>query len=1212
MTKSNTTRSNTPASPDDDDCHFGPSNPLGPIDRVAATTNGTTSRTTSTAPIARRDSLEDLEAADYGSELDSGSQTESQGGSGGDADDDYSTRSTRLRHTTVWTTVLPSGQAYRTTRALLLVHAPRQYSPSTKEEQGGTTTKSTGPHRRATATPLSTLYESSTPLGPTHRVILDYHQPYDGSYTQTKEYIRSNGGSTIVKQQEFNRAGVSEGQEEVMEYPPMMVGRGSPRSGSGSNNNKKSSSSSSSTDGGNNIIAANGGGGNGTTTISELTNTLSGTTVADGTTASAAIVRDDPTMDPTTIDYNAGYDPQIAERKQEECLGRSPADIFARLYDRSTDDGIATPVSDNGNAKIFRPNQEQEGRLENGITIGPTCSWSMTENYSQGEPATTDGPVSFVTVSTSSSSRRRRAKYCKYSYFFTLMAVLLSVATILGAVISTKNKRNAGGSSQAGTDSVGKGDDNAEGDLDGGAWDWTFIPADPKDTISDTFAKAGFTKSWSSEEGWLISPSFASFSSITGDISEADNESYYEANYVSDEASCAEKCIASNAMGGAYFDLSAKNKRNVCLCFKAAECYDPTLEFSGGHVFMKEEHYVPMSQTCQMSLCGYFPDDPLCSSLGIVTVEALVDIELSPLVGLVDDADTRTFEETCASFLNDQFTLSDDSPVEGVRCKILDQGVSGRRRGRQLQDNDDSLELGLQITGLFVPTSRYKAAESVNFSGNALSYFDQNGDVFLLNLRNEAEASGSDYFQDLQTVKAVGPVVDAPGPTSPLTLAREPSPEPSHRPTRRPTTMPVPSPTMKASSPTQSPPTTSSSSSSELRFCKDSKCWVQIGELKSDEFKDHFGDFTSLTSTGSRFVISASKSSDSGFKEAGFCKVYDVNNNGDFQQKGQTLYGFQDGDEVKCKLSQNGDRLIMVAKDRDNKTGRVWILELGSGKEWVEIGKIAGNEEGEKFGSCVALSSNGTIVAIGAPFADNNRGRIRIYEESASGSWQKTDEIQGETKGGMFGWSCALSLDGNTLAVGHKSDDAGENDGQSGQVRVFRYNQNNKSYELLGDPLLGGAPGDSFGRAVALSASGDVLGVGSRFADGPDGNDTGSVRAFLYDGREWKPNPDNGKAVMGESKNDEIMNVALDSTGSRIVAGGGSADADTGYVKVFDLKNGQTLVQVGGTLTGRQRGAKFGANFDISLDGSRLIVGSPGRDHDDVRGSVHLFVLVDE
>ena len=63
---------------------------------------------------------------------------------------------------------------------------------------------------------------------------------------------------------------------------------------------------------------------------------------------------------------------------------------------------------------------------------------------------------------------------------------------------------------------------------------------------------------------------------------------------------------------------------------------------------------------------------------------------------------------------------------------------------------------------------------------------------------------------------------------------------------------------------------------------------------------------------------------------------------------------------------------------------------------------------------------------------------------------------------------------------------------------------------------------------------------------------------------------------------------------------------------MFDLSNGKSLKQVGGKLAGMKKGEKFGANFDINSDGTRLIIGAPARDYDDVRGSVQVFELLDK
>ena len=70
------------------------------------------------------------------------------------------------------------------------------------------------------------------------------------------------------------------------------------------------------------------------------------------------------------------------------------------------------------------------------------------------------------------------------------------------------------------------------------------------------------------------------------------------------------------------------------------------------------------------------------------------------------------------------------------------------------------------------------------------------------------------------------------------------------------------------------------------------------------------------------------------------------------------------------------------------------------GQVWKKIGNdIDGEEAGDLFGNTVSLSSDGSVVAVGAPYNDsigNNSGHVRIYENN-SGSWERVgDDIHGE------------------------------------------------------------------------------------------------------------------------------------------------------------------------------------------------------------------------
>jgi hypothetical protein len=82
----------------------------------------------------------------------------------------------------------------------------------------------------------------------------------------------------------------------------------------------------------------------------------------------------------------------------------------------------------------------------------------------------------------------------------------------------------------------------------------------------------------------------------------------------------------------------------------------------------------------------------------------------------------------------------------------------------------------------------------------------------------------------------------------------------------------------------------------------------------------------------------------------------------------------------------------------------------------------------------VALSADGNTMAVGAPWEDSNAigvngnqagnsspasGAVYVFSRSGSTWLQQAYVKASNTEGGdFFGWSVALSADGNTLAVG--------------------------------------------------------------------------------------------------------------------------------------------------------------------------------------------------
>jgi hypothetical protein len=391
------------------------------------------------------------------------------------------------------------------------------------------------------------------------------------------------------------------------------------------------------------------------------------------------------------------------------------------------------------------------------------------------------------------------------------------------------------------------------------------------------------------------------------------------------------------------------------------------------------------------------------------------------------------------------------------------------------------------------------------------------------------------------------------------------------------------------------------------------KCWQQVGSpMISDFVADQFGDEVQLDLSGGRFSVSASHSSESGYFEAGVVKVFDEED-GNFIQVGQDIYGFEAGDRCRGILSGDGRRLAVYSQTRDNGTGRVWLYELRNG-EWVEITEIIGNVEEERFGASVALNTDGRIVAVGAPFAYNKQGAVRVYAER-NGNWRQLGpEIVGQFEDGKLGWDVAFASKALILAAGQKSDDNGDNSGRKGQVRVFSYsglNVNaNGSFEQFGRAILGDDAGDDFGRSVAISAFGTVIAAGARYHDGAGRVDSGQVKVHSYfGGGVW--DEIEGQEIIGDNANDQLMNLAMNANGNRVAAGAAQGDGGVGYVRVYDSSAGNGWEQIGGKLIGLENNENFGSHISMSADGRRLLVGSPARGSNVAKGKVRLFQLAE-
>ena len=204
---------------------------------------------------------------------------------------------------------------------------------------------------------------------------------------------------------------------------------------------------------------------------------------------------------------------------------------------------------------------------------------------------------------------------------------------------------------------------------------------------------------------------------------------------------------------------------------------------------------------------------------------------------------------------------------------------------------------------------------------------------------------------------------------------------------------------------------------------------------------------------------------------------------------------------------------------------------------------------------------------------------------NAGGGWeQRGSDLDGSAAGDWFGFSVSLSADGTILAVGATYAD-GVNGVNSGRVYVFQWISN--AWQPLGSTLDGAGAYDDFGFSVALSDDGTILAVGAR-DNGAGGSNAGHVRVFAWADTDWTQR---GNDLLGSSREDQFGNsVSLSSDGSILACGGDQPGNDgPGYVGVYHW-SGSAWQQQGSTLMGFSSNDDFGESVSLREMGASLLL----------------------
>jgi hypothetical protein len=232
----------------------------------------------------------------------------------------------------------------------------------------------------------------------------------------------------------------------------------------------------------------------------------------------------------------------------------------------------------------------------------------------------------------------------------------------------------------------------------------------------------------------------------------------------------------------------------------------------------------------------------------------------------------------------------------------------------------------------------------------------------------------------------------------------------------------------------------------------------------------------------------------------------------EFMQSGPKLVGsgvgpgqVQQGFSVA--LSADRRTAIVGGPGDDLHTGAAWVFTLGT--TWTQqgnklVGSTVGTSGPSDQGYSVALTADGNTALIGGPTNNGNVGAAWVFTRT-NGVWtQQGGKLVGSDVNGnaQFGWSVALSADGNTALIGGPSDNIG-----FGAAWVFIRSGDPAGWFQQGAKLVGTTNTSSDnnplqGNSVALSADGDFALVGAPAFD----NQVGAVWAFSRNNGVWTQN----------------------------------------------------------------------------------------------------------
>lgn len=311
------------------------------------------------------------------------------------------------------------------------------------------------------------------------------------------------------------------------------------------------------------------------------------------------------------------------------------------------------------------------------------------------------------------------------------------------------------------------------------------------------------------------------------------------------------------------------------------------------------------------------------------------------------------------------------------------------------------------------------------------------------------------------------------------------------------------------------------------------------------------------------------------------------------------------GDGLTLAVAAPGECSNATGVDGDQSdnslqsAGAVYVFRR-SGETWAQEAYVKASNPAvnDFFGDALALSWDGSTLAVGAPFEDSAAtgidgdqsnddnalgGAVYVFERGPSG-WAQQAYVKPSNRGGRFGGALALSASGDTLAVGAiaersaatgiDGDDSDESRWDAGAAYVFERDAGGWAQQAYVKSS-STSSNDFFGACLALSSSGDRLVVGA-----PGDGQVGRVYDFQRSSGTWS-----------ERVRIEAPTPVLDERFGTAVALSG--EGDTLAIGAWDSRKTYVMVATPEGWLPHAELEHFDDAIALSSDGTTLAIGLP-------------------